>query len=181
MNNEPMVGDPLLAGLRRAILDGLPSADANVEWVARRMGVTSRTLQRRLQDRGTTFLDELERERKGAARIHVGSMQTAIADVAVLLGFSAVASFSRAFRRWFGCSPSQFRRADIACKAVGSTCRTLSVDAKCVTEPIYPPVPGCTTEPSASLDNPCETACKAVVGTRARNCVGHCEEIILVP
>ena len=106
------VGDPLFAALRKAILDALPSADANVERVARTMGVTSRTLQRKLQDRGTTFLDELERVRKDAARAYVGSTQTAISDIALLLGFSAVASFSRAFRRWFGCSPSEFRRAD---------------------------------------------------------------------
>ena len=85
--------------------DGLPT----IEDVVARLDTTERTLRRRLSDEGTTFeqlLTGLQRER--AIALLGGT--TPIALIAHAVGFSDASAFSRAFRRWTGKSPSDYRK-----------------------------------------------------------------------
>ncbi|MEM6929218.1 MAG: helix-turn-helix domain-containing protein, partial [Myxococcota bacterium] len=83
---------------------GLPSQQE----AARRLGLSTRTLHRRLRDEGTSFRTVLEDVRRSLAVQHL-SLGTRIEEVAYLLGYSDVANFRRAFKRWVGVPPSRFR------------------------------------------------------------------------
>lgn len=95
--------------VRERIVAGLPRAEVSLDRVARELEMSSRTLQRRLHEEGTSheaLLDEL-RHRLSLEYLekpHLGSE-----DVALLLGFSDSRAFRRAFKRWTGLSPGSFR------------------------------------------------------------------------
>ena len=86
--------------------DGVPTLGA----LARRLGMSGRTLQRRLRDEGTTYQGALVEFRRDAAPALLRDGRLAVSEVAFLLGFEDASSFQRAFRQAFGMSPRDFRR-----------------------------------------------------------------------
>ncbi len=80
---------------------------SDIDEVARRLGTTSRSLQRRLRDEGTSFHDLRERVRAALSETYLRDGLTA-GEVAFLLGYSEPSAFFRAFRRWHGTQPSRF-------------------------------------------------------------------------
>ncbi len=72
--------------------------------------MSARTLQRRLEEEGTRFSEVLDRVRLEAARAALSDPDTTLTDVAYRLGFGDLATFSRAFKRWTGKPPGQWRR-----------------------------------------------------------------------
>jgi len=103
----------LAARVRAAIAADLPGREPTLAAAARRLGVTGRTLQRRLSAEGTRFarlVDDVRRER---AEAFLGAGDVAVAEVSWLVGFSEQSAFTRAFRRWTGRSPTEFRRAAV--------------------------------------------------------------------
>ena len=100
----------LLARLR-FLLSGQAelSADCLVE-ASQGLGLSPRTLQRKLNELGTTFSEELERSRRERAYRWVVETELPLRTIAKRIGFSDPACFSRAFRRWYHVSPASFRR-----------------------------------------------------------------------
>ncbi len=79
---------------------------------ARQLGMSARTLQRRLSDDGTTFERSVDSVRQESAlRMLRATPRPQVLQVALRLGFSDERAFSRAFRRWTGLSPRQWQRA----------------------------------------------------------------------
>jgi AraC-like DNA-binding protein len=72
--------------------------------------MSTRTLQRRLAEEGTSFRGLLDDVRRTAAARHLRTPGLSNAEVAYVLGFSELAAFQRAFRRWYGVTPGEFRR-----------------------------------------------------------------------
>jgi len=85
--------------------DGYPS----MAQVAQRMGISPRTLARHLDRHGLSFRQVLEERRHQDARSMLASGKQAIEAIATQLGYNDPANFTRAFRRWAGCTPTQFR------------------------------------------------------------------------
>jgi AraC-like DNA-binding protein len=83
----------------------------DVAEVARAMHMSGRTLQRRLEQEGTTFSEVLDRARLDVARRALAAPTATLTDVALQLGFSDLATFTRAFKRWTGMPPGQWRRS----------------------------------------------------------------------
>ena len=77
--------------------------------VAQRMGITARTLARHLDRHGVTFRQVLDERRHREACAMLRENRLAVEDIAAKLGYSDPANFTRAFRRWAGCTPTQFR------------------------------------------------------------------------
>lgn len=100
----------LLARLR-FLLSGQAelSADCLVD-ASQGLGLSPRTLQRKLNELGTTFSEELERSRRERAYRWVVETELPLRTIAKRIGFSDPACFSRAFRRWYQVSPASFRR-----------------------------------------------------------------------
>jgi AraC-like DNA-binding protein len=79
--------------------------------LARAMRMSTRTLQRRLEQEGTRFTDTLDRARLEVARGLLADPAVSLTEVAYRLGFADLATFSRAFKRWTGMPPGQWRRS----------------------------------------------------------------------
>lgn len=110
--------DRLLATLRsedvesavaRILMEELRGGDPSLEHVAKRMAMSPRTLQRRLRDEHSAFADVLDRTRKHFATCYLQERGLQLTEIAYLLGFSEQSAFSRAFQRWYGVSPTQYR------------------------------------------------------------------------
>lgn len=99
----------LVAQLRMRILDALPSGTPTEEGIARALALSQRTLQRRLAASGTSFGDVLDGTRRELALHHLRDPDRQVSEIAYLLGFAEAASFNRAFRRWTGQTPSEYR------------------------------------------------------------------------
>ena len=103
---EPTVIDAVTETIRDALIHGTPTAAS----VARSLGLGHRTLQRRLAQSGHTFADLLEKTRRSLAEHHLRDARLSPTEVAYLLGYSEQASFYRAFKRWHGKTPAEYRR-----------------------------------------------------------------------
>jgi AraC-like DNA-binding protein len=80
-----------------------------VSAVARRLGMSPRALQRRLQDHGLCLSALVDQARRDAARRALEDPRMALKEVSDLLGFSEPSAFHRAFKRWTGLTPQQYR------------------------------------------------------------------------
>jgi AraC-like DNA-binding protein len=98
-------GDRLLAEVRRAVLDALPDGYPSIQRVARKLGLSSRSLQRRLEERSTRYQDVVDHVRSDAAARLLADVSLSVAEVAFVLGFADTSGFHRAFRRWTGHAP----------------------------------------------------------------------------
>ncbi len=87
----------------------LPHGDAKLPAVARRLGLSPRTVARRLTAEGLNFSDVLENLRVDLAWRYLADNDLLISQVAWLLGYQEVSSFTHAFRRWTGETPRQAR------------------------------------------------------------------------
>jgi AraC-like DNA-binding protein len=94
-----------------AIEPMLGVGEIGIDRVARELGMSRQTLYRRLKAEGTTFEEILDAKRRQLAIRYLGMDRVAVKAAAYRLGFSDPAAFSRAFKRWTGTSPSEFRAA----------------------------------------------------------------------
>lgn len=96
---------------RAVLLEVLPGGQVGIEVVARRLALSSRTLQRRLRDEGTSFNEVLRETRTSLSRHYLGSTQLSYVEIAYLLAFDEPNSFFRAFQSWTGTTPETARRS----------------------------------------------------------------------
>lgn len=83
--------------------------DSGAEQVARRLAVSLRTLHRRLAEEGTSHGEMLDDVRRKQAMAHLASNRFSISEIAFLLGFAHPNGFHKAFKRWTGMPPTQYR------------------------------------------------------------------------
>lgn len=88
----------------------LPGGHPDIQTVASELGMSGRTLQRRLTDEGTSFKHLLTQVRHGQAREYLADPSLDIKEVAFLIGYEDQNSFYRAFRLWEGETPSNWRK-----------------------------------------------------------------------
>lgn len=106
IRSEQDIAADTRAQIRQQLLSGEPT----LEGVAEQMGMTSWSLQRRLREQGLSFSTVVDKLRCELATHYLSQQQLPITALAPLLGYSEASAFSRAFRRWFGVSPRQWRR-----------------------------------------------------------------------
>ncbi len=98
--------------VENAISSVLPHGRVRVEDVARSLGMSKRTLARRLSDEGLNFTEILQQLRRDLAVRYLDDRRLHVSKIAWLLGFHEVSAFTHAFKRWTGKTPSQLRTAD---------------------------------------------------------------------
>lgn len=102
-------GTDELEPVRRAIVTALERGEPNARRIAQQVGMSERTLHRRLSASDTSFRTLVDELRHKLALSHLGESQLAMSDIAMLLGYSDGRAFARAFRRWTGETPAQWR------------------------------------------------------------------------
>lgn len=102
-------GDDTRGRVERLIIDALARGTPTVRQVAEALGISERTLARRLATAGTSFGQVLDEIRRDMAVRYLEDPSISLAQIAFLLGYSDQSAFSNAFRRWTGRSPSRFR------------------------------------------------------------------------
>lgn len=92
-----------------AIWDAMPRGRVEVSYIARQLGVSKRTLQRRLEAQGLSWRVLLARVRRELAEGLLADPALTVDEVAVLLGYAEASTFHRAFRAWTGSTPGAWR------------------------------------------------------------------------
>jgi AraC-like DNA-binding protein len=107
---ERRIPDDLAIRTREDILHHLAEQGPNINESARRLGLSPRSLQRRLEDLGVTYQRLCEEVRVSLAEELIVQTKLPMSEIAYRLGFSNQANLARASRRWFGQSPRQVRQ-----------------------------------------------------------------------
>jgi AraC-like DNA-binding protein len=102
-----------LLDVRDAIGRTLPDTTPTLTSIGRSLGMSRRTLQRRLSERGVTFGQILDSARRDAAMSAITRPGASVHEVALSCGYDDVKALRRAFRRWTGRSPSEYRKQQI--------------------------------------------------------------------
>ncbi len=106
---EQMDKNDVVNRVRRHIIKDLASGTLSKQAVADKMHMSARNLQLKLAAENTTFQDTLDSTRKNLATGYMQQSHLSITEIAYLLGFSDASNFTRAFRRWYGASPRDYR------------------------------------------------------------------------
>lgn len=101
----------VVANVRASIVELLPSGECSKTRVASALCMSPTTLQQRLLERGTSFHELMNEIRRELACSYLRQSRMAVTEITYLLGFTDVSNFTRAFKRWTGTSPTQFRSA----------------------------------------------------------------------
>ncbi len=92
------------------IKDALPSGIPSIAHIGSHLGMSDRTLTRRLSENGITYRDLLKKIQEEVSRDLLKNSRRSIAEIAFETGFSEQSAFNRAFKRWTGLSPIEFRK-----------------------------------------------------------------------
>ncbi|MGH9869690.1 MAG: AraC family transcriptional regulator [Candidatus Polarisedimenticolia bacterium] len=106
LSRSGSLSDRIMRALWSALPDGVPS----LEETATSIGMSARSLQRRLRQEDTSYAAIVDKLRRDMAASLLRDRDLAVYEVGYLLGYSDAASFHRAFRRWNDRSPLEFRR-----------------------------------------------------------------------
>lgn len=107
---EIRLGQSLLERARLELSRQLPEAGPDLQQIAARLALSPRTLQRRLREAGLSFNQLVDETRQQLVLHYLRDPALELAEIAFLVGFSEPASLARAFRRWTGQSPGDYRR-----------------------------------------------------------------------
>jgi AraC-like DNA-binding protein len=109
--SDLVVSDDVVERARAKTIRALGDGGASLVSLARALGTSSRSLQRALAARGTTYQQVLDEARRDLALRYVADPGRPLGEIAPLLAFSRTSAFHRAFRRWTGRTPMAYRGA----------------------------------------------------------------------
>jgi len=96
--------------VRELMAEELAGGDSSAEGIAARLHMSTRTLRRRLNEEGNSHRQLLEELRRNLAALYLDEKGLAVSEAAFLLGFADTGAFHKAFKRWTGRTPAEYRR-----------------------------------------------------------------------
>lgn len=96
--------------LQQAILTGLQKNLYQIESIAKQLNMSVRQLQRHLQQQGTTYQQRMQEVRHLLAEQYLKNQHLSLQEIALLLSYSEQSAFQRAFKKWTGMTPQQWRQ-----------------------------------------------------------------------
>jgi len=106
---EQIQNDGITHKVRHIIIGLLEDGEASINNVALALNISSRTLHRRLEEESTSFRVLVDSVRQKTAMEHMKNSRLTVENIGYLLGFSSHSNYSRAFKRWTGLTPKEFR------------------------------------------------------------------------
>jgi AraC-like DNA-binding protein len=106
-------GSPLKVRVENAIAANLPHSKVRIDIIAAKLGMSSKTLARRLASEGCSFAKTLNNLRSALAHRYLSDRSLTISEIAWLLGYAEIGAFTRAFQRWTAMTPSAARAASL--------------------------------------------------------------------
>lgn len=103
-------GDNIAAQLKRLMADLMASGEANADAACRALKLSRRTFQRRLKAERTSFQKVLQEVRADLAVRYLRDARLKSLDIAMLLGYSNISSFTTAFKSWYDMPPTEYRQ-----------------------------------------------------------------------
>ena len=110
--SRPGARASIRSDVERIVPQLLPHGRAGASEVARQLGMSSRTLSRKLRDEGSSFADIRDELRAALAKRYLSDRDLPVSEIAWLTGYREVSSLTHAFRRWTGMTPRQFRLSE---------------------------------------------------------------------
>ena len=95
--------------VRKVVAETLVNGDLNKQSIAEAISLSTRTLQRRLEEQGSSVKEIIDDTRHQMALEYLAQKSHSIKEISFHLGFSDSSNFSRAFKRWEGKTPKQYR------------------------------------------------------------------------
>lgn len=114
---ERLLLDDVVSRCKALVLRELTSGPPSAAWVASELGMSRRSLQRKLNELGVSYKDLVDEVRHDLAQRYLGDATQSLGEITFRLGFSEQSAFARAFRRWSGMSPSRYRASLDSVKA----------------------------------------------------------------
>lgn len=102
--------DGLVDRIKTAIRLNLPSGYPSLDRIAMTLRLSPGFVQRQLAEEGLTYKEAVEMTRRSLSEPYLSQRQLPLTEIALLLGYSELSAFTRAFTRWTGISPSLYRR-----------------------------------------------------------------------
>ena len=96
--------------MQSTLIEQLPSGVPKQQDTASALNMSIRNLQRRLNEKGSSFKELLNRTRKELAIHYLQDSEKPVIEIGFLLGYVDASNFARAFRRWQGMSPLEYRK-----------------------------------------------------------------------
>jgi AraC-like DNA-binding protein len=108
--NEMPREDDLVAAVRRVIGEAIRDGEPKLSRAAKKIGMSARRLQRQLKEYGMDFKKLVDDTRRRLALQHIKEEKDTLTQIAFMLGYSDTSAFNRAFKRWTGTAPLEYRR-----------------------------------------------------------------------
>lgn len=102
--------DLFTSEINKLLKESMPSGIPSIMQVSEYLGMSPRTLKRRLADRNLTFRGLIQQQQQETATELLKNTSKSIGEIAFLTGFSEQSAFNRAFKRWTGKTPNQYRK-----------------------------------------------------------------------
>jgi AraC-like DNA-binding protein len=106
---QTLAGSGFVQQLRDAVAQRLMAGEVTIAAVAESLHLSTRTLQRRLDEQGCSFRTVVEDTRRAKAEEYLQGSRMSLSEVAFMLGYSEQSTFQQAFKRWTGMTPGEFR------------------------------------------------------------------------
>ena len=106
--------DNYAAQLKRMLVELMAEGEANADAACRALKLSRRTLQRRLKAEKTSFNKVLQEVRAVLAINYLSDERLKALEVAMLLGYSSISSFTTAFKSWYDLPPTEYRQRFLA-------------------------------------------------------------------
>ena len=107
-------GDNIASELKQMLADLMAKGEANADAACRALKLSRRTLQRRLRAEKTSFQKVLQEVRRDLAVRYLRDNRLRSLDIAMLLGYSNISSFTTAFKSWYDMPPAEYRQKILA-------------------------------------------------------------------
>ncbi|TRZ43981.1 AraC family transcriptional regulator [Robertkochia solimangrovi] len=101
----------IVSEIRSLVKDALPSGIPPIQQISDHMGMSSRTLKRRLAENNTTYREIIKDTQVEIAQYLLFSSDQSVAEIAFLTGFSEQSAFNRAFKKWTSKTPLEYRKS----------------------------------------------------------------------